>query len=236
MRGILKQAGVLAVGFLLLAAALVVAQGMAYFAGITTNGQKALVVGPFGASAGNTGEARLLELAANGANYTGLKSPDSLAADVIYTMPTADGTNGYALTTNGSKVLAWSAMPVWVKFTKTYTDLSAAALTNNIEVYSLPAGTVIHAVLVKHSTLFSGGAITDYKVSVGIAADLSRYAGAFDVDTAVSGTNFNLSQVLAMESTTGATSIKLAATSVGANLSAATAGSVTVWFYISIPG
>lgn len=236
MRGILKQAGVLAVGFLLLTTALVVAQGMAYYAGLTTTGQKALVVGPWGAAAGNTGESRFLELAASGANYTGFKSPDALAGDVVYTLPIADGTNGYGLTTNGSKVLAWSSFPVWVKFTKTYTDLSAAALTNNIEVYSLPAGTVIHAVLVKHSTLFSGAGITDYKVSVGIASDLTKFSGAFEVDTAVSGTNFNMAQVLAMESTTGATSIKLAATSVGANLSAASAGSVTVWFFVTLPG
>lgn len=236
MRGIVKQAGLLAVGFLLLTTALVVAQGMAYFAGITTTGQKALVVGPFGAAAGNAGEARFLELAAGGVNYTGLKAPDALAADVVYTLPIADGTAGYGLTTNGSKVLAWSSFPTWVKITKTYTDLSAAALTNNIEVYSLPAGTVIHAVKVKHSTLFSGAGITDYKVSVGIAADLTRFAGAFDVDTAVSGTNFNLSQVLSLESDTGATSLRLAATSVGANLSAATQGSVTVWFLLTLPG
>lgn len=68
-----------------------------------------VVIGPFGASAGNTGELRFLELAANGTNYTGLKAPDSLSGNVIYTLPTGDGSSGQQLTTNGAGVLSWAA-------------------------------------------------------------------------------------------------------------------------------
>jgi len=67
----------------------------------------AVVLAPYGASAGNTSEERFLELAANGTNYTGFKAPDSLAANVIYVLPSTDGTAGQVLKTNGSKVLSW---------------------------------------------------------------------------------------------------------------------------------
>lgn len=53
-------------------------------------------------------ELRFLESAANGSNYVGFKAPTSLAADKIWTLPSADGTNGQVLTTNGSGVLSWS--------------------------------------------------------------------------------------------------------------------------------
>ena len=52
---------------------------------------------------------RLLEGSGGGTNFTGFKAPATLAADVVYTMPSADGASGEALTTNGSKTLSWSA-------------------------------------------------------------------------------------------------------------------------------
>ena len=55
--------------------------------GIITKGQNAVEIDPYGASAGNTGEARFLELAATGTNYVGWKAHDALAATTVYTMP-----------------------------------------------------------------------------------------------------------------------------------------------------
>lgn len=52
---------------------------------------------PYGTSAGNTGEIRFTELAANGSNYTGFKSPDSRSANLIYTLPSTDPTSGDVL-------------------------------------------------------------------------------------------------------------------------------------------
>ena len=85
--------------------------GVASATSITTNGQGALQVGPFNTGAGQTGEGRFLELLANGTNYTGFKSPDSLAGNVIYTLPSADGTSGQVLTTSGAGVLSWTQIP-----------------------------------------------------------------------------------------------------------------------------
>lgn len=54
-------------------------------------------------------EFRLFEASGNGSNYTGFKSPDSLAANVVYKLPTADGSAGQVLSTDGSKNLSWAA-------------------------------------------------------------------------------------------------------------------------------
>ena len=54
------------------------------------------------------GEIRLQERRTNGMNHVGLAAPQSVAADLVWTLPATDGTNGQALTTNGSGVLSWA--------------------------------------------------------------------------------------------------------------------------------
>jgi len=57
-----------------------------------------------------TGEIRMLESAAGTDNYTGFKAPADLgAANIIYTMPSADGGATNVLTTDGAKTLSWAA-------------------------------------------------------------------------------------------------------------------------------
>jgi hypothetical protein len=65
---------------------------------------------PYGAVAGNTTNQRFLELAANGTNYVGFKAPDSIAANVTWVLPNADGTNGQVLSTNGTAGLSWTTV------------------------------------------------------------------------------------------------------------------------------
>ena len=67
----------------------------------------ALTMNPYGSSTGNTGEFRSTELVANGTNYTGFQAPDSLAANTIYTLPTADGSANQVLSTDASGNLSW---------------------------------------------------------------------------------------------------------------------------------
>jgi len=55
----------------------------------------------------NQKEIRFRETTANGTNYVALKAPASLSADLTFTLPTADGTNGQVLSTNGSGVLSF---------------------------------------------------------------------------------------------------------------------------------
>jgi hypothetical protein len=133
----------------------------------------------------------------------------------------------------GSTIQAKPAVPRWVSATKTYTNLAAAATTNGIEVYSLPAGYCIHAVKIKHSTAFTGGAISAYTVQVGTSGTTDKYAGAFNVFQAAGDTTFQVSEAFGTENHGSATSILLTATSTGANLDQAAAGSVTVWLLVS---
>lgn len=136
----------------------------------------------------------------------------------------------------GRAVLAYTSAavfttnsPVWVKYTKTYSDLSTAGATNDIELFSLAAKEVIHNVIIKHSTAFSGGLIATYTLSVGIIGNLVKYAAAFNVFQAVSATTMQTSVLAGMESSSGATSIRLSAVSTVGLLNAATAGVVDVW-------
>jgi uncharacterized protein YjbI with pentapeptide repeats len=52
---------------------------------------------------------KLYEDTDNGTNYVAFKAAASIPANVTWTLPSADGTNGQVLSTNGSGTLAWSA-------------------------------------------------------------------------------------------------------------------------------
>ena len=58
----------------------------------------------------NQKEIRFRETTANGTNYVALKAPASLSADLTFTLPSADGSNGQALITNGSGVLSFTTL------------------------------------------------------------------------------------------------------------------------------
>ncbi|MBK7986736.1 MAG: hypothetical protein IPK11_07440 [Ignavibacteria bacterium] len=45
----------------------------------------------------------------NSTNYIGFKAPNAINADIIWTLPAADGTNGQVLTTNGAGQLIWAS-------------------------------------------------------------------------------------------------------------------------------
>lgn len=120
----------------------------------------------------------------------------------------------------------------WKKVTKVYTDFSTAGVTNNIEIYLLPAKGVIHAVLVSPTVAFAGGLIATYTISVGIAGTLAKYAPATNAFTGF--TLPVISVITGIESLSGTTSIKAAAISTVGNLSAATAGSVDFYLLISL--
>jgi len=53
------------------------------------------------------GELRLAD--SDSSNYVGFKSGATVTTNTVWTLPTADGTNGQALTTNGSGTLSWAS-------------------------------------------------------------------------------------------------------------------------------
>ena len=58
----------------------------------------------------NQKEIRFRETTANGTNYVALKAPASVSADLTFTLPATDGTNGQVLITNGSGVLSFTTL------------------------------------------------------------------------------------------------------------------------------
>jgi hypothetical protein len=54
-------------------------------------------------------EIRLPEDTDNGSNYVALKAPNTIASNLTLTLPSADGTSGQVLQTNGSGVLSFAS-------------------------------------------------------------------------------------------------------------------------------
>lgn len=130
--------------------------------------------------------------------------------------------------------LSSATLPTWTKYTVTYTQLAAAALTNDIALFSLPAKTLIHKVVIKQTTAFAG--TTTYTLSVGIVGTLEKYLAAYDVKAAVAATTFGASAVTVnatLESFGGATSIRVAAVATNENLNQASAGVADIYVQTS---
>ena len=107
--------------------------------GVSIANSTGLTLNPYGTLVGNTTELRFGELAAGGTNYTGFKAPDALAANVLYTLPSADGTSGQVLSTDGTGVLAWNAIASVGKSSTVHhsapTTLAIIPTHNNAEIH-----------------------------------------------------------------------------------------------------
>jgi len=131
----------------------------------------------------NQKELRLREVTANGTNYTGFRAPASLAADVMYDLPAADGTSGQFLSTNGSKVLSWvtgGGSPTANGGTRIRSvsseliTLSTGGATTDSSANLLPANSLIEAVGCRVTTTITTA--TDW--SVGDTTTAARFSSA----------------------------------------------------------
>ncbi len=129
------------------------------------------------------------------------------------------------------ETFASSAFAKWTKYTVGHAAFQTAGFTNNIELFSLPAKGAIHAVFINPTVAFSGGLIASYTLSVGIAGNLIKYCPAESVFVAVPQTP---QATLGIESVSGATSIRIAATSTVGTLDASTQGSADVYVLRSL--
>ena len=71
---------------------------------VTANANLSVKNGATGA-----GTISLYEDSDDGTNYAGLKA-GTMASDVTWTLPTADGTSGQVISTDGSGALSWSSV------------------------------------------------------------------------------------------------------------------------------
>jgi hypothetical protein len=60
------------------------------------------------ASFSDQAETRFLEATSNGTNYVGFKAPASITSNLVWTLPSADGTANQVLSTDGSGVLSFA--------------------------------------------------------------------------------------------------------------------------------
>jgi hypothetical protein len=98
----------------------------------------------------------------------------------------------------------------------------------------LPAGGVVHATKVKHSTPFTGGSLSGFTVEAGVSGDLEKYASAFDVFQAAGDAVMQHTQAFDGEShSASSTNLLVTGRSAGDNTDAATAGSVQIWLLVS---
>ena len=98
---------------------------------------------------------KLYEDTDNGTNYVSFKAPDTIAANVTWTLPAADGTSAQVLSTNGTGTLSWATAGGAVTLSN---DTSTA--TNLYPLFAAAtSGTA--------STIYTGNAKLLYKPSIG---------------------------------------------------------------------
>ena len=107
----------------------------------------------------NDKEIRFREATANGTNYVSLSAPATLASDVAFTLPSADGSNGQALVTNGSGVLSFTTLST----TLTYSSGTATG-NGSTTAFTISSGRSVNDVLVFVNG-FQLTPTTDYTIS-----------------------------------------------------------------------
>ncbi len=120
------------------------------------------------------------------------------------------------------------------KITKTYADFSAAATSNSIvSGFDLPIKGLVHTIFINPTIGFSGGSLFSYSMSVGYSGNNAIWLTNKPINTTGSYSSSTFGNAPG-SSLAAITPVLLTATSSGANLNAATAGSVDIWIYYSI--
>ncbi len=136
--------------------------------------------------------------------------------------------NGNLKTVDGGDVSA-----NWKKLSFTYTQLQAAALSNQIAAFDIPSGNVLSGLVIKHFTAFAGTSISAVIAQLGTLSDPSRFVDNFNIFGAVSDTAFENVETQFIGSFASVTTVYLKAIATGANLSALNAGGLNVYYQLS---
>lgn len=134
-----------------------------------------------------------LRLSGSSSGYVGL-APASAAGSTTYTLPSADGSTGNALVTNGSGVLSWAAAGISASSANTFTALQtfsgstsvlAMALKNAAELATVSAtaatGTINYDVTTQsvlyYTTNASGNFTINFRASSGTSLNTAMATG-----------------------------------------------------------
>lgn len=160
-------------------------------------------------------------------------SPAGISFNNVNLMDVSDPVNPQDAATKNYVDAQFSGSLVWNKFTVNATDFTNPVSNDSLILFTLPAKTAIHAVLIKHTTPFSGGSASEYLLSVGLDGDAEKYASAFDVFQTTSSTTFQSSNNLAPEDFSNSTFIKLFAYAQGDTLNNVTTGAAEIYVLTS---
>jgi hypothetical protein len=169
------------------------------------------------AAAGNSGWLTVVTDAASGSDCT-----------------VGGGTSAALCRSNGS---AWVPLgggssgtntPSCTKYTVAYSALTAAATTQDVALFALPARGKITGLTIKEGTRFVGTGITALTVSLGRTGTETEYAPAWALLQAVSDTNM-YDDGGHFSATFASHAVQAKFTATGANLNLMTAGSVDIW-------
>jgi hypothetical protein len=119
------------------------------------------------------------------------------------------------------------------RFTVGFADLTAAATTQDVALFTLPAGGKILGVFQKHSVPFSGGSLTTMTCAVAKASSATFFTSTFDVFQAVADTTV---QETSLFKSGQLTALAVVAHFIGShNVNTATAGSVDIFvLYLNV--
>lgn len=123
---------------------------------ITASNQTLAGIKTFG-NGTSAGEIRLLEGSGSGTNYVALKAAATLGGDISYTLPSADGTSGFVLQTNGSGLLSW---------VKNGGSINNSYIIDTTETQATGTAETINKTLLIPANTF--GATTSFKIIVRI--------------------------------------------------------------------
>lgn len=111
-----------------------------------------------------------------------------------------------------------------------YTSLQTAGTSISLTALALPALQIITGVIIKHTVQFTGTSITALTANVGVGADPAYFINGFNLLQAVADTAFDNIAPAYIGSFANSTNITLNVTATGANLSALSAGSLSIYF------
>jgi hypothetical protein len=129
---------------------------------------------------------------------------------------------------------ALTVIPEWVLISSvTFQSFSAAATSQQIPAFNLVPKGIIHGIKIRPITPFSGGGLSAFTLSVGDINTVDLFASAYDVFQATGSRVYQLSENFYAEDNLNPTSLYVNAVSAGANVNAATAGSVSIFALLS---
>ncbi len=117
-------------------------------------------------------QVNLYEGFSNGTNYIGIKAADTLSGNTTYTLPTADGTSGQVLRTNGSGALSWISLPCEVQLA--CSDETTALTTGTAKItFRMPYAMTVTGVRASLTTAQTSGSIFTVDINEGGTTILS---------------------------------------------------------------